>query len=82
MEIDKLPNVKKYWINNGYLNIELKDNHLLRMNFNNMETLKEQLTLTDVVVPKGTLCRNCGSDDIYACFLTDVKVCNKCHYQD
>ncbi len=49
MEIDKLPNVKKYWINDGYLNIELKDNHLLRMNFNNMETLKKQLTLTDVV---------------------------------
>ena len=48
MEIDKLPNVKKYWINNGYLNIELQDNHLLRMNFNNMETLKKQLTLTDV----------------------------------
>mgnify|MGYP003631509469 CR=1 FL=1 len=48
MEIDKLPNVKKYWINDGYLNIELKDNHLLRMNFNDMETLKKQLTLTDV----------------------------------
>ena len=49
MEVDKLPNVKKYWINDGYLNIELKDNHRLRMNFNNIETLKEQLTLTDVV---------------------------------
>lgn len=48
MEINKLPNVKKYWINDGYLNIELKDNHRLRMNFNNTETLKKQLTLTDV----------------------------------
>ena len=28
------------------------------------------------------LCRNCGSDGMYTCFLTDVKVCNKCHYQD
>jgi len=42
----------------------------------------EQLTIHSVVVLKGTLCRNCGSDDIYNCFLTDVKVCNKCHYQD
>lgn len=42
----------------------------------------ELLSLPDVIVPKGTLCRNCKSDDIYNCFLTDVKVCNKCHYQD
>ena len=59
MEIDKLPNVKKYWINDGYLNIELQDNHLLRMNFNNMETLKKQLTLTDVVK---SYCKHCNNE--------------------
>jgi len=48
MKIDKLPNLKKYWIDDGYLTIELIDNNLLRMNFNNIEKLKEHLTLTDV----------------------------------
>jgi hypothetical protein len=42
----------------------------------------EILSLFNVVVPKGTLCRSCKSDDVYSCFLTDVKVCNKCYYQD
>lgn len=48
--------------------------------FDNYEV--EQCDIHVVVVPKGTLCRNCGSYDIYNCFLTDVKACNKCHYQD
>ncbi len=48
LEIDKLPNVKKYWINDGYLNIELKTGDWIRLNFNNIQALKEQLTLTDV----------------------------------
>ena len=39
------------------------------------------LTIPVVVVPKGTLCRNCESDDTYTCFLTNVVVCNKCQCQ-
>ena len=48
MEINKLPNVNKHWIKNGYLNIELKTGDWIRLNFNNIQALKEQLTLTDV----------------------------------
>lgn len=46
-----------------------------------LKDYKQQLTLTDVVVPKGTLCRNCESDYTYTCFLTNVVACNKCQCQ-
>ena len=48
MEINKLPNVNKHWVKDGYLNIELKTGDWIRLNFNNIQALKEQLTLTDV----------------------------------
>lgn len=47
-----------------------------------IEAINQALIIDSVVVPKGTLCRNCGSENTYNCFLTNVKVCNKCHYQD
>ena len=45
------------------------------------ESKVKKLIIPSVVVPKGTLCRNCGSDDTYTCFLTNVVVCNKCQCQ-
>ena len=44
-------------------------------------TFKNNDVIHSVVVPKGTLCRNCESDDTYTCFLTNVLVCNKCQCQ-
>ena len=49
MDINKLANVKDHWIKDGYLNIKLQTGDYIRLNFNNIEYLKKQLTLTDVV---------------------------------
>jgi|SaaInlStandDraft_1057018.scaffolds.fasta_scaffold37681_5 hypothetical protein len=41
----------------------------------------EQLTLTDVVVPKGTLCcPECKSTDLKVAIHTDYNECNKCYH--
>ena len=66
MEINKLPNVNKHWIKNGYLNIELKTGDWIRLNFNNIQALKEQLTLSGVSF-------ELPSDDIFDIPEVDLK---------
>ena len=42
---------------------------------------EKQLTLTGVVVPKGTLCcPECKSTDLKVAIHTDYKECNKCYH--
>jgi len=56
METNKLPNVNKHWVKDGYLNIELIDGDYIRLNFNDVKKLKEQLALLRVV--KSFYCRD------------------------
>jgi hypothetical protein len=50
MDINKLPNVKTHWIKDGYLTIQLNTGDYIRFNFNNIEALIKQCTISDVVV--------------------------------
>jgi len=46
-----------------------------------LEDYTKQLTLTDVVVPKGTLCcPECKSTDLKVAIHTDYNECNKCYH--
>jgi hypothetical protein len=46
-----------------------------------LKDYKQQLTLTDVVVPKGTLCcPECKSTDLKVAIHTDYNECNKCYH--
>jgi ribosomal protein L37AE/L43A len=48
---------------------------------NELRNVKKQLTLTDVVVPKGTLCcPECKSTDLKVAIHTDYNECNKCYH--
>lgn len=49
MDINKLPNVKDHWIKNGFLNIELLTGDYIRLNFNKIDELKEQLLIQRLV---------------------------------
>ena len=62
MSINKLPNVKDHWVKDGYLTIKLKTEDYIRLNFNDVEALKKQLTLTDVVksLPQDNYCNVCN----------------------
>ena len=52
-----------------------------RINFYINKSDKKQLTLTDVVVPKGTLCcPECKSTDLKVAIHTDYNECNKCYH--
>lgn len=48
MKLENLPNIKKVDIHNGYLTIELIDGYLIRLNFNDVESLKKQLRIGGV----------------------------------
>ena len=50
MKLENLPNIKKVDIDNGYLNIELIDGDLIRLNFNDVKSLKKQLRIASVSV--------------------------------
>ena len=42
MSINELPNVKDHWVKDGYLTIKLKTEDYIRLNFNDVEALKNQ----------------------------------------
>ena len=50
-------------------------------NYNRLKKQVKKLTLTDVVVPKGTLCcPECKSTDLKVAIHTDYNECNKCYH--
>ena len=47
MSINELPNVKDHWVKDGYLTIKLKTEDYIRLNFNDVEALKNQFEQTN-----------------------------------
>tara|TARA_B110000261_G_scaffold159400_1_gene197254 strand:- start:7598 stop:7840 length:243 start_codon:yes stop_codon:yes gene_type:complete len=42
MSINELPNVKNHWVEDGYLTIKLETEDYIRLNFNDVEALKNK----------------------------------------
>ena len=42
MNINELPNVKNHWVEDGFLTIKLETEDYIRLNFNDVEALKNQ----------------------------------------
>jgi hypothetical protein len=43
MNLEDLPNIEDYYIDEGFLCIKLMDGDLMRINFNDIKALKKQL---------------------------------------